>query len=820
MWENLIRNRPAVFAGLALAIGVAISPLLIGEMIGMVLSAVLLALVLLLSLRRWPALRLSLMFLAFGLLSALLTTSERESYRDTFIGRLATLKPEKAIIVGTLDNINETQSEVVWTVQTDSIGVASQQPIAARGAVLLRLSKLHRDSIPLPASGCKVKVFASLEPFHNATNPHEFAGELKLQTNTETETQGFIHSRYDYYVLSPPKRTLYSRAGDWLMSVHHSITALLDTAVTDTSSRGFVEAVVLGDRADMEKETLNDFTVAGVSHILAVSGFNVAIVSLVIAQLLRLFGVYWHRPRIIVTMIGVLAYSAIVGFQPSVVRALLMIELYLLAQLIERRPDPLNIIMGAAAVNLLLRPSDLFDVSFQLTYSAVLGLILITPQLRRLFASEVTETSNKRAKYKHQLVTGLAASLGASIASYPVIAAHFYRVSFVGLPANIPIIPLSALITALGFILIPITAVSTWFGQLYGEATAYLTKGLLFLTKLCAHIPGASHAAASPSWESIVYVNIVIIYCLQAATRKQFAGRLLLSLVSLCALMLLHAAFTDSVLDKNEGKLQVLFFDVGQGDCILIHTPSKKSYFVDFGTVSRNDNAVADRTALPFLRAENATNIEAGFISHMHLDHFGGAPTIVENCNVGEIFTSGERVSDSHARLLDRDTREHHVACHLLSRGDTLHLDSEVTLYVIHPDHHVLESSLTAYGQHINSGSLAFKLVYRNTSFLFLGDVERSEEEEMRESYGDFLHSNVVKVAHHGSLTSSSRDFVAATNLKYAVISVGEHNRFGHPAPAIVKRWMTEGAKVFRTDHDGAVLLASDGDKVTPVDWR
>jgi competence protein ComEC len=617
---------------------------------------------------------------------------------------------------------------------------------------------------------------------------------------------------------------VWSLTLDWFKEVHQSITKLLDIAVEDESARGFIEAVVLGDRNDMEKETLNDFTTAGVAHILAVSGFNVAIVALVIAQLLRLFGVYWHRPRIVVTMLGVLLYSGIVGFQPSVVRALLMIELYLVAKLMERKPDPLNILMSAAAIELLLRPSDLFDVSFQLSYAAVLGLVLIAPELKRLLIREpnvfVSRTETRGERLRRSLVESIALSLGASIASYPIIAAHFYRVSFIGLVANLPMIPLSALITALGFLLIPITAVSTWLGQLYGEAAAYLTNGLLLLTKLCAHVPLAAHAAAAPSWANLIFLLIAVIYCLRAKHLKQCMGRIGLVLVSYALLSLLPLPMTDSVLDKNEGKLQVLFFDVGQGDCILLHTPSNKSYFVDFGTMSLSGNAQIERTALPFLRAENSTNIEAGFISHMHRDHYGGATTLLEYCSFARMYTSGERVSDPLARALDADAREKHVALGVLSRGDTLQLDSNITLYVLHPDHHVLTSLLTSFGQHINSGSLAFRLVYRNTSFLFLGDVERTEEEEMLASYGDFLHSTVVKVAHHGSLTSSSRAFVAATHPEYAVISVGEHNRFGHPAPAIVKRWMTSGASVFRTDRDGATLLVSDGERVRKVEWR
>jgi competence protein ComEC len=821
MIEELLRGRPAVFAALGLGIGIALAAMnpfsvLIGIII---LMAIAYALV-----WRVAFLRILLLLMAFVMLGQQIIALDTASYQKTTLGRIASMKPSKLIVIGTLEEIDETNSEYLWIFETDSISINLQTPLAMNGRVLLRLPKNDREHVPIPEEGSKLRIFCSLEPFHPPTNPHEFASELKLQTTTHTEAIGYVRSRFDYYILSAPNRNILSHMEHALQNIHQSLLRLLDTAIEEGNARGFVEAVVLGDRSDMDKETLNDFTTSGVAHILAVSGFNVAIVALVVAQLLRILGIYWFRTRISITMLMILFYSAIVGFQPSVVRALLMIELYLIAKLLERKPDPLNIVMSAAAINLLLRPYDLFDVGFQLSYAGVLGMILIAPKIRWLLLPERDMVPQMVDHPKHprwrSIVEASALSIGASIASYPIIAAHFYRISFIGLVANIPLIPLSAIITALGFLLLPITAVSHWLGHLYGDATAYLSELLLLLTKLSAHIPSAAHAAASPSWIFLAVLGISVMYCLRSQTRMNFFGRLFISLSCFFALWVVGVPFSTSVLAKNEGKLQVLFIDVGQGDCAFFHTPSGKNYFVDFGRIDRSGNANIERTALPFLRAEDVTQIAGGFISHMHTDHFGGAAVLLENCSVASIMTSGERVPGSTARLLDTISREQHTQLRVLSRGDTLHLDTDLTLYVLYPDRQVPKTKLTEYGENIHSGMLAFRLVYRNTSFLFLGDAERSGEEEMLVSYGEQLHSNVVKVAHHGSLTSSSNNFVAVTNPEYAVISVGEYNHFGHPAPAIVKRWMANGSQVCRTDLDGAVLFISDGNHVKKVDWK
>jgi competence protein ComEC len=817
MIEELLRGRPAVFAALGLGIGIALAST--GN--GIFIPIAIIALLTVASILMWRVhvFTMLLLFAAFVILGDQLTSLDTSSYQKTTLGQIASMKPAKTTLTGTLAEIDETNSEYLWIFQADSLSLASQSSIAIRGRVLLRLPKNSNEHVTLPAEGSTLRMFCSLEPFHSPTNPHEFASELKLQTTTQTEATGYVHSRFDYYILSTPHQNILSQIGHTLQNIHQSLLALLDTSIGEGNARSFVEAVVLGDRSDMDKETLSDFTTSGVAHILAVSGFNVAIVSLVVAQLLRIFGIYWLRTRISITMLMVLLYSAIVGFQPSVVRALLMIELYLLAKLLERKPDPLNIVMGAAAINLLLRPYDLLDVGFQLSYAGVLGMILIAPKIRWLLWPETVTVPAKHPRWR-SIVEASALSIGASIASYPVIAAHFYRISFIGLVANIPLIPLSAIITALGFLLPPITALSHWLGQLYGDATAYLSDLLLWLTKLSAHVPSAAHAAASPSWIFLVLLGLAIIFCLRSPTRARFVGRLSIALTCFFTLWVIGVPFSNSVLTKNEGKLQVLFFDVGQGDCIFFQTPTGKSYFVDFGRIDGEGNANIERTALPFLRAEDITQIDGGFISHMHTDHYGGAPVLLENCSVASLMTSGERVSGQTARLLDTLSEAQHTRLRVLSRGDTLRLDPDLTLYVLYPDRHVPEAKLTAYGENIHSGMLAFRLVYRNTSFLFLGDAEWSGEEEMLASYGDQLHSNVVKVAHHGSLTSSSEDFVAVTNPEYAVISVGEYNHFGHPAPAIVKRWIDNGSKVCRTDLDGAVLLTSDGERVEKVDWK
>jgi competence protein ComEC len=814
---QMFRHRPALLFAVALACGIYAESLVNAN--AALLVAVTIVLACLALLRIVPVAKNATTIVALVSLGSLLGLSVRMQYEQTPLARIA--KFEKQVqLIGRIEDVRETETSYLASAHASSLALAGQSAVDVNENVLIRISKdgLLRSQSAMPKVGTTVKAYGTLEALREPTNPHEYASSLALQMRTETSCMLDVRTGFDLYILKY-EQTVASQIGEIASNVHAWIASELDASIRDESSRGFVKAVVLGDRAEMERETVDNFTTAGVAHILAVSGFNVAIVALVFAQLLRLIGVTRLRARTIVTMLAVIAYAFIVGWQPSVSRAVLMIVLYLTATLLERKTDSLNIIASAAALELLVRPLDLFDVGFQLSYSAVLGLILIAPQVKRLLGRN--EVPGEYRNYIDRFIDVSALSIGASVASYPVLASHFYRISLVGFAANLPIVPLSALINALGFLLIPIHAISPWLAHVYGDATTYLTRALFLLIDVSAHLPHAASAAHAPTALYLVLFVLCVTYLLRSVDLPRFVARLVLCAACYFALVVTGLPLSASVLERHANNLQVLFFDVGQGDCIYLRTPQGKSYFIDFGSADiYSASARAEQTALPFLRAEGETDVLGGFISHMHRDHFGGGSALLEHANMSEIFSSGERSNEALARSLENNALTKATRLRVLAAGDTIHLGDDVTLYTLHPTRSALRGLHTNYGMHANGGSLAFKVVHGSTSMLFLGDVEANDEREMMREYGDLLQSDVVKVAHHGSLTSSSKELTQATLAKYAVISVGAHNRFGHPAPAIVKRWMNAGARVLRTDRDGAILLVSDGERVSREDWR
>lgn len=825
MRENLLRHRPAVFVALAIMTGIVLAGTLPhatdGALIGLGISILLSVLF-----RSRRLLVLAALAIAVTSLAALLLLQSREIEIGR-AARIATLSPKNVVIRGTLTDSEPLVNGSRWIVEVDSLSVprttgSERRSIPFPTSVLVWVRFANEDSARgrtvsarVPKEGDVVRIFTDLRPVTDATNPYESSRDRLLQRRLQFSAMANVHSIYDVEVVSHGARPWYDGIEGALAATRAYIVASIDRSVADHKTRAFLEAVVIGERDDMDHDEYEAFTRVGISHILAVSGFNVGIVALLVSQLLRLIGLVRLRPRVFTLMAAVLAYSAIVGFEPSVVRALIMIEIYFLSLLIERQRDAVNIVATAAAFNLLLRPNDLFEVGFQLSYACVLGLAIVTPELRRLmFPSRFFALP----KWIRQVLDMTVLSLGATIASLPIIIAQFHRVSIGGLVTNLPAIPLSSLITALGFLLVPLSAMSHWLGVLYGQAAVLLTRLLLVSTEFVSSLPSVSRPVPVPTPIALVGLIAAIVYLLRSPDRYKLMGRgALVSMIAGVA-TLGDVPMFHSVLREDGRRLAVLAADVGQGDCIYLRTPHGKNYVIDCGPINRSGVARAENALLPLLRAESRTPIDAIFLSHLHRDHYGGATTLLSNALVRRIYSGGERVPDPCARALDSAARAAYVACRTLHRGERVLLDSGVVLYVLHPVGATLANHNTR--PRANSGSLAFKVCYGTTSFLFLGDIERSEEELIKDEYGSFLRSTVVKVAHHGSLTSSSPLFAQLVQPEWAIISVGENNRFGHPAQAVVRRWAGIGAQVSRTDRDGAVLFESDGRTVERADWR
>ncbi|KKC29968.1 hydrolase of metallo-beta-lactamase fold [Caldanaerobacter subterraneus subsp. pacificus DSM 12653] len=251
--------------------------------------------------------------------------------------------------------------------------------------------------------------------------------------------------------------------------------------------------------------------------------------------------------------------------------------------------------------------------------------------------------------------------------------------------------------------------------------------------------------------------------------------------------------------------LEVTFLDVGQGDATFVRTPHGRAFLIDGGgnpVFSNSSFDIGEDILLPFLYYKGVIKLDAVFISHTDIDHIGGIITVLENMKVDRVFIGVQKVEDQNFKKMMEVAGKKRVSVIFLKKGDKVEVDG-VKVYVLHPDPgNLIEENP------INNNALVFKMRYGNISFLFTGDIEKPAEEVLKESD---LKTHVLKVAHHGSSTSSTPEFIEKADPQVFVIQVGK-NSYGLPSERVVK-YLKERGKLYRTDENGAVIVRTDGVK-------
>jgi competence protein ComEC len=815
---------PALLCFLAFASGVVIARIAQAHLVlEMALGACLViacGIISLFFMSRIPKVASLLGLIGFASLGFLLLTFEEHRFEESTVNKVASIYSGESIIYGRVSsNPERSASSVSWYLETDSL-VVDSLIIYTHDKIFVNVAlKGAFEGGLIPKMGQHVKLISELEHIEPAKNPYEIAYDIKMKEHEGVMARAYLRSPFDLYIIDPSQQlSLTENAGQFFRSLFEKSKAAIANSTDDSLTKGFISAVVLGDKSGLTPETSEDFQRAGLTHLLVVSGFNVSIVALLVFYLLRLIGLSLRRLRLILSMLMVLFYCLVVGLEPSVVRALIVIEFIFLSRFLERKPDIRNLTAGAALVTILLHPYDLFYIGFQLSYGAVFSLAFLYPTFERLFISEkLREGKTMLLRSLHTIQQGFFGSLSVFLGLLPVFLFHFHKVSIVGLAVNILAIPLTAVITIFGFLLLPISFISGWLASVYGEACLWMTTLIGFAAHFSGKFEWSVVQLPRPQTILIHFYFASIIFIIGSQIRKTFFTRTLIVLSVVFVLYILSVPFAYSLV-RSQDKVSLLFFDVGQGDAMLLSSASGKSYLIDFGGITKSYTAIADRTIAPLFAAEGIRILDGAFITHMHIDHYGGAVPMIQHTICKTLYTSGERTAGYGAYRLDSISQALHIPVLQLHQGDEITIDNDLHIFVLNPESTTTDMPLSSEG--MNHNSLALKVVYKNSSALLLGDIEGADEERLVKRYGDFLHTDIVKVAHHGSSTSSTESLITRSKPKYAVISVGKRNTFGHPAIPVLKRWIRSGAEVLRIDKEGAILFQSDGSTFEKTSWR
>jgi competence protein ComEC len=561
-----------------------------------------------------------------------------------------------------------------------------------------------------------------------------------------------------------------------------------------------VEALLLGRREYVDPEVRDRYTRSGLSHLLAISGMHVGLLAgafLLLGSVSRLS----RRRAVCLTIIATWIYLLVIGAPASALRSGTMISLGLLAFLLQRPAAATAIVAAAALVILAFRPLAILDPGFQLSFAGVLGILLLRDPLLTLAPDQLQRRGLLRGAFD-AFVVGIAAFLMTA----PIVAHHFGVIAPISIVVGVPAVPLMSLALIGAAAALVIDPLLPPLATLLASGAGLSLDALDWLAGFAASIPLGNGTVPKPPWWSWSIAAAVGLVAARSVTGLSRRLPWIAGVGSTIATLVVWPLAVTGA--SNE--VEIHFVDVGQGDAIAIKTPGNRWILVDAGPASADFDA-GEQRVLPFLRGHGARRIEAFVLTHPDLDHVGGAPAILSALPVGFVFEPGLAVGKSSyidflGALELRDTQWRAARA-----GRTMELDG-VRFDFLWPDPETVDGASDA-----NQISAVLRITYGDFAILLTGDAGADIEQLLVQRHGVTLQSQILKLGHHGSETSSDEAFLDGVRPELAVVSAGRRNRYGHPAAAVMDRLETRGIPVARTDQDGtvSVIVSEMG-----LDWR
>jgi len=693
-----------------------------------------------------------------------------------------------------------------------------------RGRLYLETLRIWENGSAAPATG---KILLTVRSLLGAWHYGDILRvSLKLRAPRNFRTPGsFDYERYlarhDIYLTAFlwDDRGI-EQIGATRNSIQHRIEHLrrdlgiFFTGHLDSQTAAVLRALILGDQGLIENDLRQAFSRAGVTHVLSVSGLHIALVAA------TAYGGWWwvlgrsrsvlltfKVPKLasLLTFPPVLFYAALAGGNVGTWRSVIMVFVYLLARIVDRHGDIYRSLAFAAIVISLIEPGAILDISFQLSFVSVFSIALGAGQLSSWWDQRNTQLFFHKSVLHSDLLrwgsTYGAVSIFALLGTAPLTAFHFNQISLAGLIANLIVVPLLGsaavifgLLTAAGFFLD--SRIVTIFLWIAGFFTRIGNKVVLWF----AALPYASLHVVTPSKVELLLLYTLLLcgFCrslLPPRSFRRFVIVLLIGTLFDIGLWVSQRYFHHT--------LQVSFLDVGQGDAAVVELPDGRVMIIDGGGFASQDFDTGEAILAPFLWGRKIRQVDILVMSHPQLDHYGGLLYIAEHFSPSELWFNGEQTHGERFAKLMEVVRRKGIQLRILCREAPPPVLRDVSIQILHPPCH--NGSLDT-----NNASLVLRLSYGTTDILFTGDIEAEGETTLLAAATAFP-SEILKVPHHGSRTSSSPAFVRTTTPVVAVASLGADNRFRFPAKEVVQRYQEIGSQWLRTDQTGTVTIISDG---------
>jgi len=540
-------------------------------------------------------------------------------------------------------------------------------------------------------------------------------------------------------------------------------------------------ALLIADMRGLSPELRDRFAIAGMAHILSISGLHVGLIAVALELVLELCAIDRRRAALI-SLSTIALYVAVIGLPAPAVRSAVMLGATIVSRLIQR-PTSAWAVLALGAVQPVWTPQVVTDLGYQLSVLGVAALIAASKLTARLRLSALP-------RWARTLVAGMIATSVATLASAPLVAWTFGRVSVIAPISNLfaaPIIGLAQPMLFLGMVLAPVTPVARWVG----DATHPLLAALESVAALSASIPNAALTVA-PTPGTAVIAGTACAAILVACASREWIRPALVAALSIVALVWKPIAPSGAAL------AELHMIDVGQGDAVGLRTPHGRWILFDAGRGWATGDA-GRSTVIPYITRRGGT-LDMFVLSHPHTDHVGGAATVIQALHPSRYVDAGFPGSADAYRASLIAARANHTRWVRAHPGDSLEVDG-VMITFLAPD-----SVWTAALTDPNLASVVTLVRVGDVRMLLTGDAEDAEEAWLMDHERDQLSADVLKVAHHGSSTSTSAPFLEAVNPRLALVSVGAGNSYGHPNAETLRSIAAAGAQVLRTDRMGSIV--------------
>jgi len=647
-----------------------------------------------------------------------------------------------------------------------------------------------------------------IRPIRNFGNPGAFDYQTFLKRQG---IFGAVHTGADKVAIVPEENAfVFIRGIQALENTRNRFYHFTMTRLDHQDPAHVMAALVTGIKQQMPEKIKDLFARSGASHLLAISGLHLGILSLIFFYLF--YGILSCFPRLLVsakarkaagilTLVPLGLYALFCGFSPSTQRAFIMISLFMFSFLGEKQSHPVNTLAGAGIIILLADPGALFSISFQLSFTAVLFIILglgvagkyQTPHIPKILKMPTSIC----------LVTVLA-----GLGTFPLIARYFNMISMVQIPTNLLLVPF------IGFVCLPLGLVSLLIWPFFPDVSEVFLAMAAKLVSLClgfldwltdlpfawSHVPSLSVADMV-----VMYTAMGAGFCLLLFQRTKPVIMVCSAIITMTGIYGIQKTARTNV----PGHMVITVLDVGQGNAALIQTIEGKNMLVDGGGFPGTSGFDTGRHVVaPFLWQQRIMALDAVILTHPDADHMNGLVFILENFTTGMLVTNGDKSSyDAFARIMAAcDRRQIPVFVPDCSKKQIGYDKTAVRFFQCESVREGLDS---------NNNSLVFRLELQDFSMLFPGDIMETRERLLAQvSQKDFI-SSILLSPHHGSNTSSTKIFLDKIHPESVIISCGFNNRYKFPHPDVLDRYRQRGVQVFRTDTHGAVTITSSGNGYT-----